>query len=147
MAVNITAINTAITDTLANASGLTFTQDFDELTEGIVQVPLLQVYWNSTETDTFAQSDRTTFGKGVAQSLFVFHADLYAAQRMDIGQDMAALLPIVDAIHTVMDSQVSNLFGLSTIKTLEQWRADQVTFEYAGFEFVGARFVIPIRVF
>lgn len=146
MAVNITAINTAITDTLANASGLTFTQDFDELSEGIVDTPLLQVYWVSTDPDN-ETADRTTFGKGVTQVRILFHADLYATQRSDLGDDMAILLPLVDAIHAELDSQTTSLFGLATIKALQEWRADQVIFEYAEWQFVGARFFVPVRVF
>ncbi len=147
MAVNTTAINTAITDTLSGASGLSFTQDFDELAEGMVDTPLLQVYWAETQSDVEQESDRTTFGKGVAQARIVFHADLYATQRVDIGDDMSILLPLVDAIHNQLDSQVKPLFGLATIKTLERWSSSMVIFSYADFEFVGARFVISVRVF
>jgi hypothetical protein len=153
MALSITTINTAITDTLSSASGLSFTQDFDELGEGIVDTPLLQVYWQGTQTDVVQETDRTTFGKGIAQSRITFNADLYATQRMEIGQDMGVLLPLVDAIHAELDSQVSPLFGITDvnganiIKTLEPWNANFVIFEYAGFSFVGARFVISVRVF
>lgn len=147
MPVATVTINTAITDTLSNASGLSFTQDFDELKEGIVDTPLLQVYWVGTQTDVEQESDRTTFGKGVAQARITFNCDLYATQRSDIGDDMGILLPLVDAIHTQLDSQVNPLFGLAAIKTLEAWQSSMVIFEYADFSFVGARFVISVRVF
>lgn len=147
MAVNTTAINTAIADTLSNASGLSFSQDFDELSEGIVDTPLLQIYWTGTQTDVENEADRTTFGKGVAQARMTFHADLYATQRSDIGDDMSILLPLVDAIHDTLDDQKTTLFGLATIKVLENWQSSMVIFDYATFSFVGARFVISIRTF
>jgi hypothetical protein len=148
--ITLTAINSAIEAALAAATGLTYSQDYNELTEGMQDIPTLQVYWFSgPKTDPTSGSAQTTFGAGVRQKSITFHADLYARQRSHIGEDMAALLPLVDAIHNVLESQQKPYFGLAGIKAIESWDPRQVIFEYGDqqINYVGARFVIQVRVF
>lgn len=152
-AITITAINSAIENTLATAVGLTYSQDYDELTEGMQDMPNLQVYWFSgPDTDPTSGSARTTFKAGVRQKSITFHADLFARQRSNIGEDMSALLPLVDAIHDVLEAQQEQpYFGLEegAIKAIESWDPRQVVFEYGDqqIRYIGARFVIKVRLF
>ena len=143
----------AIETTLSTATGLQVSQTFDELTEGIHDRALLQVYPQSCSgVDSVNRNDRTTILRGVAQTEFVFHADLYAQQRAHIGEDMAALIPLIDAITARLEAQqASPLFGLTVsgvdpIKSF-RWSWERVIFEYAEAKHMGVRFVITIRVF
>jgi hypothetical protein len=143
----------AIETTLSTATGLQVSQTFDELTEGVHDRALLQVYPQSCSgVDSVNRNDRTTILRGVAQTEFVFHADLYAQQRAHIGEDMAALIPLIDAITARLEAQqASPLFGLTVsgvtpIKSF-RWSWERVIFEYAEAKHMGVRFVITIRVF
>lgn len=145
---DITTINSGIEDTLAAATGLTYSQDYDELTEGMQDTPTLQVYWAATATDVASGSAQSSFRGKVRQTRLTFHADLYAQQRAHIGEDMAALLPLIDAIQTEIEAQqVQPYFGVSGIQAIEDWSAQQLIFEYATLMYIGARFVIRVRVF
>lgn len=149
MTITVEQINTAIADTLADATGLdaNAVQDYDELSEGIIDTPTLQVYWRRTRTDVESGSAQTTFRGVVRQTSLTFHADLYAQQRSHIGEDMAALLPLIDAVQAELEEQRTTRFGLENIEAIESWQGDQTIFDYSGTLYVGARFVIIVRVF
>jgi hypothetical protein len=150
MPVTIVQVNSAIETTLATATGLTFTQDYDELTEGMADTPNLQVYFVEEITDPTSTSAQTTFGAGVRQVEWTFHADLYARQRSHIGEDMGALLPLVDAIRDTLEAQTGpTYFGQAGIKAIKQWTARQVVFRYGepDLPYIGTRFIIKVRVF
>jgi len=147
----------AIETTLGTATGLAVSETFDELTEGVHDRALLQVYPDSVVTvDANTRNDRTSLSRGVAITEFVIHADLYAQQRTSIGEDMAALVPLIDAITARLEAQQgSPLFGLTItsggktycpIKSF-RWSWSRVVFEYAQSQFMGARFIISVRVF
>jgi len=146
----------AIETTLSTAAGLAVSETFDELTEGIHDRALLQVYPESCSVDAAvgiaSHNDRTTSQRGVAVTEFVFHADVYAQQRTSIGEDMAALVPLIDAITVRLEAQKrSPLFGLTVggiapIKSFK-WSWSRVVFEYAEAKYMGARFVITVRIF
>ena len=149
MAITIAQINTAIADDLETATGLgaDAVQDFDELSEGINDTPMLQVYWFDTTTDPTSGAAQSSFRGVVRQTSMTFRADLYARQRSHIGEDMEALLPLIDAIQIRLEAQKADRFGLEGVKAIERWTARQVVFETAGVGYVGARFEIKLRVF
>jgi len=150
--VTLVSINNAIEVALSAAPGIVRSQSYNELTEGIHDVPLLQVYWDDlplVDSDsTPGQTDRMTFGGENArrQYTLVYFADLYAASRKEIGEDMGRLLPIVDEFITILESQTCPPFGVEGVKSF-QWSAKRVTFEYNKVKYVGARFTLYIRLF
>lgn len=146
--VGITAINGAIETTLATATGLTYTKNYDELEEDMPDTPTLEVYWVETLTDPTSNTTQTSFRGVVRQTRITFNADLYARQRSHIGEDMGALLPLIDAIQTVLEAQrVEPYFGQAGIKAIESWAGQMLTFERANVTYTGARFIIRVRVF
>lgn len=153
MAITIIQVNSAIASRLSAATGLSAgeTQDHDELQESITESPTLQVYWVSEQTDPDSGTAQSSFGGGVIQVRWTFNADLYAQQRRHIGEDMGALLPLVDAIHDELEEEVQNApyFGLSGIKAIESWSPRQVIFRYGDPEqpYIGTRFPIVVRIF
>ena len=61
---------------------------------------------------------------------------------------MAALYPLIDAIQDVLEDEDNKpYFGLEGIKVIESWSARRIVFEYGGSRYVGARFIIKLRVF
>jgi hypothetical protein len=147
--VTLAQICDAVEATLGAATGLTDSQSYDELTEGVQDMPLLQVYPENGETDIAGNADRTSFRGGVRQAQVVLHADLFARQRSHIGEDMATLLPLVDAVIVRLEAQtVKPYFNLDGIKAFH-WRWERVTFIYGDQQlpYVGARFTLTLRLF
>ena len=149
MSITYAQICDAIALTLSAATTTPRTESYNELTEGIPDVPLLQVYPERAEQDPSGNTDRTTFRAAVRQTVITIHADYYAHQRAHIGEDMAALVAGIDAITDEFEKQDSKpLFGLVDIQAFS-WSWQRVTFEYGDplQRYVGARFIITVRVF
>lgn len=150
MAITLAQICDAVRDTLETATGVSYAHSYDELQEGMPDTPTLQVYPQSLNQDpTTAGTDRTSFQGGVRQTNIVIHADLYAARRSHLGENMATLLPLVDAIVTRLEAQNTKpYFGLVGLKAFA-WSAERVTFEYGDplERYMGMRFVLTFRVF
>lgn len=149
MSITTGQILDAIEATLSTAPTLARSMTYDELTEGISDTPLLQVYPEAGDQDPSGNSDRTTFKAGVRQTNLTINCDYYAQQRKHIGEDMAALVDGIDAMTTIFEAQDTKpYFGLDGIKAFH-WSWQRVTFDYgdAAINYVGARFTLTIRVF
>ncbi|MCK6580361.1 MAG: hypothetical protein L6Q98_19885 [Anaerolineae bacterium] len=153
MAITLAEINTAIAASLGAATGIARVQDAakpdpDEgLTEGIADLPMLQVYWQSLDTSTGSENDRIAMRGGVRVTQCVFHADVYARQRGMISEDAARTLELAEAVQEILEAQdVKPYFGLIGVKSF-RWTAERVTFDYAGVAYAGVRFVITVWVF
>ena len=148
---NITIGNVcdAIETTLATATGMNRTQSYDELGEGIPagDLPLLQVYWEDWNMDPSGNTDRTTFQAGVRLKPFTIHADVYAAQRSHLAEDMKAVVDIVDAVIDVLEAQ--DLKSYFSQAGIQAWSvsATRGVFPYAGVDYMGARFTFTIWVY
>src|SRR5512139_962325 len=100
MSITLAQVCNAVETTLAPA--VTYTQSYNELKEGLNDWPMLQVYWDASNQDPGGNADRTTFKAVVRQTDITIFADLYGTPRRDIGEDMAALLPLVDAVIDIL---------------------------------------------
>ena len=148
MAITLAQMCDAIEATLGEATTVARSQSYDELTEGVHDTPLLQVYPQSGDQDPSGTADRTTFSAGVRQTEVIVHADYYAAERgASIGEEMARLVDGIDAITNIVEGQDQKpYFGLVGLKGFS-WRWERVTFDYGGVSYVGARFYFTLRVF
>lgn len=136
-----------IRDTLAAAPSVARAQSYDELTEGIQDQPLFQVYPESCDpvaADSATQA--TTFRSVVIAESHTIHVDYYARQRSHIGEDMEVLVTGIDEIVPILEAQTCPPFGLDGVKSF-QWSWSRVTFDYGGVLYVGARFVLQLRTF
>lgn len=142
------ALVEAIKDTLAEAEGVARAQAHETLTDGMTDWPTVQVTWERTEADFTSRTDRSTFGAGLRQKQVTVHVDVYVRQRALIGEDMAAVAAVADAIEDVLDAQRAKpFFGLAAIRAFK-WTSERVTFAYGDPElrFAGARFVLTCSV-
>ena len=139
----------AIESTLSAVSTLARSQSYDELTEGMNDYPTLQVYPEDGDQDPSGNTDRTTFGAVVRQTVFTIHADYYARQRSHIGEDMDALVDGIDAMQNVFEQQNTKpYFGLTGIQAFHwSWRRVVFTYGDPQLSYMGARFTITVRVF
>jgi len=149
MAITLGQILDAISNVLGAATGLAVNQHYDELTEGIQDHPLLQVYPESGSQDPTGNVDRTTFQAKMRQTDFIIIADLYARQRSHIGEDMNILVDMIDAMMTELEKQKTKpYFGLDRLQGY-RWSWQRVTFDYGDPmpKHMGVRFTIWVRVF
>jgi len=144
------AINSGITATLAEVTGVNEVQDYDDLTEGMNNLPAVQVYWEEDDdkSSTYGKSDRMTFGGNVGQC-FTFHVDVYARRRSNIGQDMAATLPLVDTIDAKIRAQVGSSAPFGVAIQSFQWEWSRCVFEYGAKDrtYMGARCVLKVETY
>src|SRR5512139_418851 len=150
---SLQAICNAIETTLAPA--VTFTQSYNELTEGMNDTPRLQVYPNSGTSSPPSNNDRSTFRGVVRQAEIEIYADLYATQRSDIAEDMGALVPLIEAVIAEIEKQDTKPYfnlldaaGQDAIKGF-RWSWSRVTFVYNDPQqlYTGARFIFNLRIF
>jgi len=147
MSITLAQICDAIATTLDNATTEPRRESYDELTEGVQDLPTLQVYPESGYQSAASGTDRFTMRGGIRQTEFIIHADYYARQRSQIDEDMKELVNGIDAITDVLEGQDEKpYFGLTGIQAFS-WRWDRVTFIYGDVQYMGARFAITVRVF
>jgi len=149
MSITLAQICNAVATTFGAATGLTYTQSYNQLKEGVNDTPTLQVYWENIGGDPSGNADRTTFKGIVRQADVQIYCDLYAAQRSEVGENMAVLLPLVDAMIDVIEQQDTKAyFGLVGLKGFH-WTAQRVVFQYTDTLrlYYGARFILTFKVF
>jgi len=149
MAVTLTEICDGIAAELSVAAGMQSSTPFGEMTEGIpaMDCPRVEVYPESGNSIPLGGTDRTTFTACTQQVRVTIHADLYARQRSQLGEDVAAYVELTDAIIDVLQSQERPpFFGVAGIKAFN-WGWRKAVFRRADARFVGARFVINCKIY
>lgn len=145
------AIDGTLGAALVASGDLVDSQNFDELTEGMNDERILQIYpEEQTPVSVGSETQKLTFGSTpFIDEEIVIHCDYYARQRSHIGEDMEQLVHGIDAIRTNLKTQnCPNPFGLTGIANF-QWSWQRVIFEYGSPElkYVGARFRLVLRTF
>ena len=149
MKITLYNLTEAVRATLAAVTAVSRATANETLTEGIVDYPLVQVYPESGEASRASRTDRTTFGGGLRQHIARLNVDVYVQQRAHIGEDMAAVATVADAIIAKFEQQQNHpLFGAEGIEAF-RWTWERVTFVYGDPEtrFAGIRFRLEFTVF
>ncbi len=149
MAVTLTQLCDGIEATLGTAVGMRTTATFDDLTEGVssLNCPLLEIYPEAGVCDPSGRTDRTTFQAGVQLSVITIHADLYARQRSELGEDMGKTVTMIDSIINVLQEQEKPpFFDVEGLKAFS-WSWRRAVHFRAGGNYVGARFTLLLRMF
>lgn len=145
------AIDTTLGEVLVTAGDLIKSLSYDELEEGMNDPNTLQVYpEEQSPVSVGSETQKLTFGgTPYIDEEIIIHADYYARQRSNIGEDMGGLVAGIDAIVTNLKTQnCPNPFDLIGIATF-QWSWRRVVFDYGEPElkYVGARFRLVLRTF
>lgn len=147
MSITLAQVCDAIESVLDDATTLARSQSYGELTEGVHDCPQLQVYPVAGWQDAGMETDRSSFGGGVRQTGLTIHADYYAKAVSHVAEGMVALVDGIDAVQNELEKQDDrNLFGLNGIKSM-RWNWDMVQFKVGDTAYIGARFVITVRVY
>lgn len=142
MSVQLATLIEAIRDDLASATGVKLSTGYDTLTEGINEWPLVQVLPDSGETAHRSGTERTTFGAVLREERVVIHVDVYARQRSNAADDMAAVVDAADAIKARLELQTTTPpFGVAGVDAWH-WSWQYVSFVYgeAPVSYMGIRF-------
>lgn len=130
---------------LGAAASLSRSQTYDEITEGIHDAPLLQVYPEENLGTSYASAtDALTLSGKHSVKEYLIHADLYAQQRAHIGEDMAALVTGINELEDILEAHHTARFNLAFVISF-RWSWRRVTFDYGGVMYVGARFFITVE--
>lgn len=149
MAITLAEICDGVEATLGAAASLRSATSYDELTEGIAtfDCPRIEVYPEKGVTDPSGTTDRTSFNACIQQSVITIHADLYARQRSQLGEDMKAIVDMLDELIPLLEAQERPpFFGVTGIKAF-RWRWNRAIFKRAQAWYVGARFTIELKIF
>jgi hypothetical protein len=119
-------------------------QDYDELSEGINDTPLIQVYPVRGQGNSGA-GDRLTFTGGMRRTGMTVIIRAYARRRAMLAEDMNAQIKLIDAIDEVLASQAGSLFGMESVMAAH-WTWERATYAVADAEYAGAEFTLDIYV-
>lgn len=145
------AIDTTLGEVLVASGDLIKSHSYNELEEGINDPKTLQIYWEETSpVSVGSETQKLTFtNTPYIDEEHVIHADFFARQRSNIGEDMNAIVIGVQAIKENLKTQnCPNPFGLEGIAHF-QWSARRIIWDYGTPELIypGARFRLVLRTF
>ena len=152
MALSIGDLCDAIEATLATATGLASSTSFDELAEGIAvfDCPRLEVHPGGGSCDPSGNTDRSTFGAGMQMSVVEIYADIYAAHRSHLNDDMKATIDMIDALSDVLQAAGQErppfFAGAEGLKACS-WSWKRRTWRRSKAWYMGARFTIICKIF
>lgn len=136
----------AIESYLSAASGIARSESYDELTEGIHEDLLLQVWPQSgSPVSTGSGTHKLTLGGDVIAEEIIVFADVYRTRR-HLDEDMKALVSGMDALRAIIKAQDCPPFGLTDIRTFK-WSWAIGSFEYQGVTDLRGRFTFVLNVF
>ena len=150
MAITLAQMCNAVKATLETAIGINKAQSYNELSEGYDDLPLLQVYPWSGETDmTALNTAQSTFRGGSRVTETLIHADVVCRQRSHLDEDMAKVVEMQEAVQSVLfDQHTRPYFGDGGIKG---WRSrwEVVSFPRGDPQvtYLGVRFFVYLRWF
>ncbi len=160
--VTYASISRAVADTLkavrspwgkeTDRHGLVFVQNYDEITEGVNDWPLLRVLPNSGQTDNFASNtERSSFGGKIQATSFTIEVIGYAKPRADLAEDLAAQIALVDAVDVVLSSQKDKpQFGMQAIQAFN-WKWEKATLQIGkesdAIQYAGVTFTLELFIF
>jgi len=136
-------------DDLVTSGDLVVVQNFDELSEGMNDENVLQIYPESGGPVS-GDSETHKFTLGTDPVIIedaTIHLDYYARQRSHLGEDMAQLVTGLDVIRAKIKSEctVCSIFGID-VKNF-QWDWNRFVITYAECDYVGVRFTLKVRIF
>jgi hypothetical protein len=136
-------------NTMIVAGDLVAIQNFDELTEGLNDENILQIYPESGgPVSGNSETQKFTLGTDpVIIEDMTIHLDYYTRQRSHLGEDMGQLVTGLDKIRAKIKEECTacSIFGID-VKNF-QWEWNRFVITYAEADYVGVRFILKIKIF
>ena len=143
---NLSELIDGIEATLAGAASVDVSQSYDELTESILETPLIQVYPASCPpVSKGSATQKYTLGGSVRRE-YIIHADLFVCHRHYLPQDMRDFVNYVEEIDAILVGETDcNIFGVSGLGTFK-WSWERAQFIYGGQKYLGAKYIFEVEV-
>jgi hypothetical protein len=131
-------------------------QSYDEITEGMQNTPVVQVWPTDSLTDATTDTDRTTFKGCVKHGQYQFTVRGFARPRSQVGEDMEATVRMWDALEAILEEEGTDctgaggtctFFGVSGIRSMSWSAASPQVYVYGGAPYVGFEMTIQVDVF
>ena len=146
--ISIQAICDAVADTIGSATGIKRVEHYDELGEGLMEadLPLLQVYFDNFRISPPGDTDRHTFGRGVAIQRTNLFCDVFCARRHMNWEDVEVATRIASNVVDRLEElyHTAPYFGLEGIKAWSIPSAQRATIVYGQAEYVVVRFTVEV---
>jgi len=128
-----------------------YLQDYDELKEGIHDLPTIQFYPETLEVDSRTETDTHTLNKSVRVHRLVVRMDVYADRRNHLDENMERLVDVWDAVEDELETEAGcPAFGVETIRSVH-WTCERVIFDYTNTspatEYAGIRYELELEIF
>jgi hypothetical protein len=146
--VTIYTIVNAVKNAVDGISGYSATAN-ETLTDGMNDLPMIQVYPETGQTNASGNTDRASFRAGIRRTSLIVNVDVYCRQRAHIGEDMAAIANAADAVQTKLEENLTGApFDVAGVKTF-QWSWQRVMFVYGDpqISYAGIRFELSFSIF
>jgi hypothetical protein len=150
--ITIGQICDAIAAVVATSPGIQDVQSYNQITEGMQDNMVAQVYPESAEVSWQSDTDTITFCGGVQAMNMIVRVDLIGDERAHVGQNWGDVIDVASALHDTLAAEGNCTdgrcphFGLNGIQSFRfTWQ--RVLFTYATALHVGVRFELEIRVF
>lgn len=151
------SISRAVADTLkavrsSFAQAAVVVQNYNEITEGVNDWPMLRVLPKQGRVDPFASNtERSSFGGKIQASSFTLEIIGYAKPRADLAEDLAAQLALVDGVDAILASQTGiPQFGLQAIRGFN-WNWERATLQIGTGDavqlYAGVTFTLELFIF
>lgn len=151
---DLKTINTAIEETLAEATGITRAQDLAELTDNIpeMDLPVLQVApitWSGasgsgTHLNSFAGAG--TDSVALQRKNWVYEVFVYVATKAMFAQGMVKMVEIAAALTEILDAQQkAPLFGQEAIRSY-QYVAERSLLNYSDVDYHGFKITLTLEL-
>ena len=146
-----TAIHELDTTGALGAAGLHQVQNYSELTEGINDAPLAQVYWESLNSPGIGGMPANTLPTKRFTRDLLFRIDLFVKRRNNLDENMKAVVVWADRLWDKLEETVlvCDYFGDSAI-WVTSWSAQRVVFDYGNTSpsllYPGVRCELTVRV-
>ena len=147
MAWTIAGTISAVATTLGATTGITRTQDYNEIGDTIndADCPLMQVYCNRLTCDPVTDTAQSTLTADMRQYEIPVMVDIYIGQHNQFAERMEDIFTIMNAVVNVLEAQTSNSkFGQSHIKSFS-YTVERVLLTYNELSYDGMRFTITLR--
>lgn len=151
------AICRAIADTIkavknSYTSNPVVVQNYDEITEGVNDWPMIRVLPKDGHVDAFgSNTERLSFGGKVQTTGLTVELVCYARPRSVLNEDLAAQIALLDGIDAVLGSQTGKpQFGLQIIQGFN-WKWERVTLqigkEQDAIQYAGLNISLELFIF
>ena len=129
------------------ANGFHQVQNYDEISEGVNDPPICQVYWEDLSYDTLGNTTAHTLGKTRRARQLTFHIDAFCQRRNNIDENMENTHRFADLIWDKLEEKdVCGAFGQIQIQLVGPVEVRRVVFDYATVLYPGVQVVLTVEV-